>query len=438
MIFSTTRQFCLAVYRHAIRLVFLFFVTITITTTITTTATALPVDKNWSQWLLKQVHSHPKILAARETKTAALHTADGQMQPIYNPTFDSEVQREGHDNNYTIGFSQSVDWWDKRGTAKRQAEFVRLAAQQTYQQALQSQVAQSLKSLTRWRGAKQQAQISLQQEVQLDAMIALVSERQNAGDLGEIDVELAYLSLSSRLNETAKAQALAKQETQLVYQLLPGLLSEPNGLYKQIPESFWDKYSSAFNPDHAIDLHPQVVTAKARWQVMQYQAELVDKQAKSDPTFGISGGQSGGENIVALSVSVPLFSANNFAAQSRAAYSEVLAAQADFNAIRRQKYHTIKGTKAALDEYQQRYQRWVLVVKNRLERSEALLDKQWRSGDLSTTEYLQALQQRAAGLVAGIELRTGVRLAQIDWLLQTGQLLTVLNGPSAQAATNKE
>ena len=32
------------------------------------------------------------------------------------------------------------------------------------------------------------------------------------------------------------------------------------------------------------------------------------------------------------------------------------------------------------------------------------------------------LQQRAAGLSAGIELKNQYRLSQIDWLLQVGQL----------------
>ncbi len=45
---------------------------------------------------------------------------------------------------------------------------------------------------------------------------------------------------------------------------------------------------------------------------------------------------------------------------------------------------------------------------------------------MSTTEYLLALQQRADGLVAGIELETQFQLARIDWLFQTGQLATAL------------
>ena len=51
-----------------------------------------------------------------------------------------------------------------------------------------------------------------------------------------------------------------------------------------------------------------------------------------------------------------------------------------------------------------------------------LLHKQWQSGDISTTEYLLALQQRAEGLNAGIELQSQYQLSQIDWLLQVGQV----------------
>ena len=65
-------------------------------------------------------------------------------------------------------------------------------------------------------------------------------------------------------------------------------------------------------------------------------------------------------------------------------------------------------------------------MKGRAESSGNLLEKQWRSGDMSMTEYLLALQQRTEGLNAGIELHTQFQLARIEWLLQTGQMETAL------------
>ncbi|MFT5164038.1 MAG: outer membrane protein TolC [Alteromonadaceae bacterium] len=401
-------------------------------------APASTTDGVWANWVLQQVNSHPQVTAAKQTMKGALQSADAKTQPIYNPTLDTQYEHEGDDNNYLVGVSQSVDWWDKRSTYQQQAHFSRVVAEQTYHKQVQYQAAHSLKTLIRWRSAKQQADISLQLEEQLDTLIELVSKRQSSGDLGEIDAQLVYLSLSGRLNETASAQAQLRKVTEQVYESMPAF----NEQHQPIPQTFWTlgkgKQNTSVELAEAVDSHPEVVTAKAQWQLMQQGVELAKRQAKADPTFSLGGGKSNGENVVALSVSIPLFVRNNFAGQTDAAVSNSLAAKATYASLKRKKRHGIKGTRAALNEYQQRYQRWLSVVKDRVERSEVLLNKQWRSGDLSTTEFLLALEQRSKGLIAGIELRTSAHLAQIDWLLQTGQLIHILDGFATNAAANKE
>ena len=52
----------------------------------------------------------------------------------------------------------------------------------------------------------------------------------------------------------------------------------------------------------------------------------------------------------------------------------------------------------------------------------SLLQKQWKVGDISTTEYLLTLQQRTEGLLAGIELEQEYQFALIQLLLDTAQL----------------
>ena len=435
MIFSMQAYGCAAVLRRAtLRVSRLFLLAFSLgifssifSSIFISSAMASSDDAAWAEWLLRQVNAHSQVTAAKEGLASALQSAEAQSRPLYNPTLDSEFEQEGSESNYQVGISQSVDWWDKQAVRQLRADFSQIVARQRYHQQIQDNTASTLKALVEWHSAKQQADISLQQETQLDTLIKLVAQRQTAGDLGEIDAELAYLSLSQRLNESAKAQAQVKIVTENVAQLLPKL----NAQYELVPEAFWQQNaslkSSGAEIEQLVDRHPQVAAAKAQWQVMQQAATLAGKQAKADPTFGVSAGQSNGESIVALSVSIPLFVRNDFDAQTRAAYSQALAAKADYATVRNQKLHRIKGTRAALDEYQKRYQRWLSVMKDRLERSELLLNKQWRSGDLSTTEFLQALQLRSEGLIAGIELRTSVHLAQIDWLAQTGQLIHGLN-----------
>ena len=56
-----------------------------------------------------------------------------------------------------------------------------------------------------------------------------------------------------------------------------------------------------------------------------------------------------------------------------------------------------------------------------------LLKRQWKTGDLSTSQYLQALKQRIEGIQAGIVLDEESKLASINWLYNSGQINRIFN-----------
>ena len=83
--------------------------------------------------------------------------------------------------------------------------------------------------------------------------------------------------------------------------------------------------------------------------------------------------------------------------------------------------------KAAHDtwqRYKQQYSRWQTVVQDRVLNSAQLFERQWLSGDLSTPNYLLALNQRAESLLAGIQLEKQTQQALIQVLKQSGLLDT--------------
>ncbi|MBL0688479.1 MAG: TolC family protein, partial [Pseudoalteromonas sp.] len=68
------------------------------------------------------------------------------------------------------------------------------------------------------------------------------------------------------------------------------------------------------------------------------------------------------------------------------------------------------------------YEQWQKLTKGRLDSSENLLNKRWQAGDINTSDYLLALNQRAEGLHAGIRLENQFKLAEISFILSMGQL----------------
>ena len=158
-----------------------------------------PLGTSWERWFSRQINQHPEVVAAKESMHAAFSMADGRERPLYNPELETEVEREGEENNYRVGLSPTVDWWDKREARIVQAGSSREAARQNFALTVQQKTAEALRTLIEWQAAKQAADLARNQEIQLDTLLALVKERQGAGDLDQVDAELAFLSLSQKL-----------------------------------------------------------------------------------------------------------------------------------------------------------------------------------------------------------------------------------------------
>ena len=375
-------------------------------------------ESGWEAWLASQIRQHPDVLAAREQWLGSNASADALEQPLYNPELSTDLERIGEEDNYRAGVSQTFDWWDKRGARQEQAGHLRSAAESLYRQHVLDKTAEALAALVEWRAAKRAADVAQAQQQQLNTLLKLVEKRQQAGDLGSVDAELTFLSLSQQLAQVAEVEAALQKAETRVRELLPEWSPERSG----IPDDFWPSPSGS-PTDKALLNHPDVASAYARWQSLKEEAEVTRRAAKADPTLGFNAGRDGGENVVGLSLSIPLNVRNDFSAETRAASQAALEAEARFQAIYRKQRYDWQAALAAWQRFDQQYRRWQTLVQGRITNSAELLERQWRSGDLSTTDYLLALNQRAESLRAGIELEKQTRLALTEVLQQSGSLM---------------
>ncbi len=372
---------------------------------------------DWNVWLASQIKQHPDVLAAREQWLGSNASADAVAQPLHNPELSTELERNGEEDNYQVGIQQTIDWWDKRSARQQQAGFMRVAAEAMYRRQVLDKTAEVLSVLVEWRSASRAATIAQAQKEQLDTLLTLAEKRQKAGDLGSIDAELTFLSLSQRLAQVAEVEATLQKAEIRARELLPQWTPARGG----IPENFWPTQPGSAT-DQELLQHPAVASAQARWQSLKEEAEVTRRTARAEPTVGLNAGRDGGENLVGLSLSIPLNVRNNFSAETRAAEQAALEAEAHFQAVYRKQRFDLQTAQAVWQRYEQQYRRWQKLVQGRVENSADLLERQWRSGDLSTTDYLLALNQRAESLLAGIELEKQTRLTLTDVLLQSGRL----------------
>lgn len=374
-------------------------------------------DLSWQNWLQKQVQQHPDVLAAGKSMAAALALAEGNQRPLYNPELETEYERNGDDDVYSVGISQTIDLWDKRGVRTRQADFMRVAAKMGYNLALQEKSAEALRAIVAYQSSKELVGFAEKQESQMNTLLGLVEKRLQAGDMGQVDMELAFLGLSQRLNASAQARANLRQMESSLSELLPDWSESKI----QIPLAFWDIEGTSLTSQE-LDRLPLVAMAQAEYEIVAHQARIAKLESKAEPTIGISAGEDGDEDVLALSLSVPLNFRNNYQAEATAATLESVSAKLRYRALKRQAHFAGKASLNVFDEYRRHYQRWQTLIRGRGETSDKLLAQQWDSGDLSTTEYMLALGQITEGMVAGIELRTQFHLACVDWLLASGQL----------------
>jgi len=368
-------------------------------------------------WLDAQINKDPEVVKAKALLQATNHQAQSLTKAVYNPDIEASYEKEGDFDNFSIGLSQTIDVWDKQSVNKTKGEMDLYVSQQQLLSLLGSKKAKAISTLINWHSAKESAHIAIEREKQLQTLLDIVEEKRSAGILGPLDAELVYLNLSQVLNEIAQYQIGLKNAEIKIQELLPDWISEQPYL---IPQKLGISTYS-INTEW-IDKHPDVQVAKAQWHVQQAQAKLSSIEYKANPTLGISAGQSGEENTLGLTFSMPLNIRNNYSDSIKAAYSEVNAAEANFRATYRKQTFAAKANYESVVTIKKYHQQWQRLIGGRVENSAKLLKSRWEAGDMNTSDYMLALNQRSEGLQAGIQLEKQFKLAEIEFLLSIGQI----------------
>jgi len=370
-----------------------------------------------NSWLNKQIEKHPDIVAAYESMNAEFTAAKGSKLPLYNPELSSGYEREGTENNFTFGVNQTIDLWDKQGVRTIQGNYRLTAASKHFSYTVEEKTAQALQALIRWQSAKIKAKLALEQEKQLEVLLKIVTDRQQAGDLSQIDAELTFLNLSQLLSKAAQIQAKLQQAKAQVKELLPDWVPDT----QVYPKQGLGVTNFQVMPEW-VSQHPRVLEAKALWNIQKSEAQYALLETHSDPTIGINAGKNNRENVVGITFSMPLNIRNDYSANAKAENQQAISAEANFRSIFRKQKFLVQANTDSLISNKNYLERWQKLMAGRGRSSAQLLQTQWNVGDLNTSDYLLALQQLAEGLYAGIELQTQFKLSEVEWLMSVGQI----------------
>ena len=376
----------------------------------------------------------PEVQAARADLAAAQARARAAAQPMYNPSLSLEAEGADVDRR-TAGVSLALDFSGKRRARSSRGEAELLAAEAGYDLRRRDVATRWLKAWSTAAFAARQSELGQRRLALMQRFDELATQRLKVGDISSPERDLAGLALGEAQlqqaalvgNEAAaRAMLLAISDDQRTP--LPPLL---HGISPAVD-------SIVALP---VDELPELRQARAQQASADAGVQVARRARIPDPTLSLTGGQvrSGPrtDQVIGVSVSIPLPVLNTGRAEVDAARAEVDAAAAG---VRSRQF----VLRAGLQEAQARYAALRSAAEAfrsgraaAFEDRTTLLEKLWRAGEMSTSDYLVQLKQSLDTALSGQALESQTWQGWFDYLAAAGRLGDWLDG-STQDGRNQD
>jgi cobalt-zinc-cadmium efflux system outer membrane protein len=247
----------------------------------------------------------------------------------------------------------------------------------------------------------------------------LTLQRQQAGDLTQVELNIANLAYAQAEIEHASAEAARAGADQAMRALVatPAQTDWPD-----LPEAL---PTIAIQPSQIEQLLaglPEIRGTRAAINVAQARIDLRERERRANPTLSLTAGEENNESLVGISFTMPLNIRNRFQYEVLAARSERTQAerQAD-NAEVRARRRLLAGTERHR-LIRDAWESWLTTGEPNLGQQAELLRRLVTAGELSTTDYLVQLNQTLDTAASALELRRQLWLAWFEWLIASGQI----------------
>jgi cobalt-zinc-cadmium efflux system outer membrane protein len=363
---------------------------------------------------------HPAAEATEQTLAAARARAEAAARPLYNPELELEVEDEGDDRTSTAGLAWTLDWSGKRRARADAglAEFTLAEAE-----AAQRRSSFALQWLRAWAerlAAAERVRLG-EQQVALVQRFAELAERQLVvGDISTLERDLALLARDEAQAEQATllSDAASAEES---FRALGADGEVANAPLPPAPPPAWDE--GRLPP---IDATPEARVAAASAASAERRITIAERDRRPDPTVSLRAGRLDlgptSDNVLGVSLSVPLFVRNGFRAEVAAARADAGAAEAEQRRIDlelRARAARMTRTYAAV---RSAWDLWSKSPGTDVDKRADLLERLWRAGEISTADYLIQLKQSLDTALAGADLQGRLWRSYVDALYATGRL----------------
>lgn len=388
-----------------------------------TLSSTFPVTKNTALTSMAQqvLDSHPRIQAARATLNAARARGKAANQALYNPELELDTQKTAVRTSY-LQLSQTIDMGDQRGSRTGVATAELAQANAEFELAAQGIVRDLLNSLAEYYTRKELAKFAKQANKLMQDFSRIADRRYRAGDLNQVELDLALLAFSEAQINYAQAQADATTARENLRALLDTL---PENL-PDLPDSLPNVNLPADRETFFQNL-PKIRAHKAQVAVARSIVDLRRSERSWNPTISLRGGKEDQESMVGITLSVPLNIRNTFHAEVQAASQDLIQQEQSAQMAYRNQRATVLASTERFHLLQQAWQNWRQSGQISAHRQLQLIERLWRTGDIGTSEYLVQLKQALDTQTAGIELRGKFWQSGFDWMHETANIISWLN-----------
>lgn len=368
------------------------------------------------------LNENPGVQAARAAVDAAAARERAASQPLYNPELVLDAER-AETATATLGLDQTIDWADKRGARSGIAanELTgRRAALDANRQALAGEL---LSALGRFHTARASQDLAGRRAALMGRFLELAEQRRRAGDLNQVELDLARLAATQARLQQAQTAADTAEAAQALAAVVGADRPDWPGLPQDLPAV------EGVDAEAILTALPALRAQQARIAAARSTITLRARERRPDPTVGLRAGQERGfrgnddsYGVVGLTLSVPLFVRNTFKAEVDAANAELIQAQREGQDLYRRARSQLLS---AAERYRLARDAWAIWERTgapSIESQVALLERIWRAGELSTADYLVQLNQTLDTRAEALSVRGRLWGAWFDWLVASARI----------------
>ena len=364
---------------------------------------------------------HPRLLAARDALHAAVTRLQASERPLYNP--ELEFDTENTDINTTVlQLSQTIDSGGQRKAKTRIAEAELNAGRTQFELAELLLLNDLLAALADDQSGRELAVLATEGLELMREFADIADRRYQAGDLTRVEADLAQLAYNEALMSNAQAlsEAAAAREQLIALYQMPS--TSITGLPETLPTPVLPE-----NLDTFIDELPSMRKARFEVEALRENIALREGERSWEPTLAVRGGREDEESLIGLTLSLPLKIRNNQKAQVQTARQELARSEQLLRQARRDQRAQLLSITERYRLLQSAFTEWQKSGRSHVNRQLKLIKRLWRSGDMSTTEYLVQLKQALETQASGIALRNRMWRSGFEWMNVTASIDDWLN-----------